>query len=74
MITVLQFLPPLVYSYWMVRGAMSPRPATTADQPAPRTAAAVGLEDDPAYWPADRGAWTAVDERQLIRLLTDSAR
>ena len=30
---------------------------------------ALGLEDDPDQWQA----WTALDERQLIRLLTDSA-
>ena len=66
---VVQFLPLLVYSYWMVRRAMRARPATTAGQPAPRAAAAIGLEDDPDQW----HAWTALDERQLIRLLTDSA-
>jgi hypothetical protein len=66
---VVQFLPLLVYTYWMVRRASQSRPATTADQPAPRRAAAIGLEDDPDQW----HAWTALDERQLIRLLTDSA-
>jgi hypothetical protein len=32
----------------------------------------VGPEDDPARWPPDavRRDWTALDERQLIRLLS----
>ncbi|MEO7060236.1 MAG: hypothetical protein ABI083_10980 [Lapillicoccus sp.] len=35
----------------------------------------LGLEDDPRRWPPPpvRGEWTALDERQLTRLLTDSA-
>ncbi len=32
-----------------------------------------GLEDDPDLWPAARGAWTALDELRLIRLLDASA-
>jgi hypothetical protein len=44
-------------------------PVTAPDQRAPRAAAVLGLEDDPDQW----CAWTALDERQLIRLLTDSA-
>ena len=63
------FLPLFVYSMWMVRRAVRARPATTADQCAPRTAAAIGLSDDPEQW----HAWTALDEHQLIRLLSDSA-
>ena len=43
------------------------------DQRAPRAAAVLGLEDDPDQWRATGGSWTALDERQLIRLLTDSA-
>ena len=66
---VVQFLPLIVYTYWMVRRAMRARSATTADRRAPRAAAAIRLEDDPDQW----RAWTALDERQLIRLLTDSA-
>lgn len=35
----------------------------------------LGLEDDPRQWPPPpvRGDWTELDERQLIRLLTDAA-
>ena len=66
---VVQFLPLIVYTYWMVRRAMRARSATTADRRAPHRAAAIRLEDDPDQW----HAWTALDERQLIRLLTDSA-
>ena len=67
---VVQFLPLLVYSYWMVR-----RITKTTSAPKPvrlntgGTTAAVGLEDDTAQW----HAWTVLDERQLVRLLTDSA-
>ena len=34
-----------------------------------------GVEDDPVRWPPQvvRGDWTELDDRQLIRLLTDSA-
>lgn len=35
----------------------------------------LGLEDDPTRWPPTpvRSDWTTLDERQLTRLLTDSA-
>ena len=66
---LVQFLPLIVYSHWMLRCGTRSRPAITADGRAPRAAAAIGLEDDPNQW----RAWTALDERQLIRLLTDSA-
>jgi hypothetical protein len=66
---VVQFLPLFVYSIWMVRRAMRARPATTANRCALRGAPAIGLEDDPDQW----HAWTALDERQLIRLLSDAA-
>jgi hypothetical protein len=39
----------------------------------PRAAAVLSLEDDPDQWRAARLSWTALDEHQLIRLLTDSA-
>jgi len=41
----------------------------------PSTSRPLSLEDDPTRWPPPplRGDWTALDERQLIRLLTDSA-
>ena len=42
---------------------------TAPGQRASRAAGVLGLEDDPDQW----CAWTALDERQLIRLLTDSA-
>ena len=39
----------------------------------PAAGPAAGVEDDPAQWPPAvvRGDCTALDERQLIRLLTD---
>ena len=55
--------------HWATRSAQGTTPTAASDQHAPRTAAVLGLEDDPDQW----HAWTALDERQLIRLLTDSA-
>lgn len=52
---------------------------TTPDAPVKRrrdrVVLSTGLEDDPTQWPpaAVRGEWTELDERQLTRLLTDSA-
>jgi hypothetical protein len=58
----------------------TPRPApktpfSTPKQHHARTSRPLGLEDDPTRWPPPnvRGDWTELDERQLIRLLTDSA-
>ena len=73
MIIILQFLLLMLYSYWMMRRAARARLAAKADQRAPLSATPVGLEDDSLRRPADDGAWTALDEHQLIRLLTDSA-
>jgi hypothetical protein len=73
MIIVLEFLPLLVYSCWIMRRAARARPAAKADQRSPHRATAMGLEDNPVHWPAGGAFWTALDERQLIRLLTDSA-
>ena len=61
--------------YWL-RQREIPRattPVAAPQQRATRAAGVLGLEDDPDQWRAARGAWTALDERQLIRLLTDSA-
>jgi hypothetical protein len=61
--------------YWLKHRAIArvTMPAAVPEQHATRTAGVLGLEDDPDQWRAARGAWTALDERQLIRLLTDSA-
>ena len=48
-------------------------PDAAPQQRATRAAGILGLEDDPDQWRAVCGAWTALDERQLIRLLMDSA-
>ena len=58
---------PLVVGHW------GTTPVAVPDQRATRAAAVLGLEDDPNQWRAARGSWTALDEHQLIRLLTDSA-
>jgi len=62
MIIILQFVSLVLYSYWIMRRVAWARPAARVD-----------LEDDPDQWRAARGSWTALDEHQLIRLLTDSA-
>ena len=69
MSVVVQFLPLLVYSYWIVRRLTKTKPAPKPVRRHTGSTTAVGLEDDPAQWQA----WTALDEHQLIRLLTDSA-
>jgi len=68
-IIIFEFLSLVLYSYWIMRRTARTRP----DQRAPLKATAIGLEDDSAHWPAGDGAWTALDEHQLTRLLTDSA-
>jgi hypothetical protein len=73
MIIILQFLPLVLYSYWIMRRSARARPAARADQRAPLSATAIRLDDDSPHRPAGDGAWTALDEHQLIRLLTDSA-
>ena len=77
---LVQYLPLIVYTVWMVRRASRSRPATSVAPPlwratgatvrhATGAATALGLEDDPDQW----HPWTALDEHQLIRLLSDSA-
>ena len=77
MIAALMLWSLLGWSYWlMYRAVRSPQVRTQVAAPNQRTtrAAAVrGIEDDPDQWRAARGRWTALDEHQLIRLLTDSA-
>ena len=77
MIAALMLWSLLGWSYWLMhRAARSSQVRTQVAAPNQRTtrAAAVrGLEDDPDQWCAVRGSWTALDEHQLIRLLTDSA-
>ena len=73
MIIILQFLSLLLYSYWIMRRATQARSAAEADRRAPLRATVIGLDDDSLHWPASRGAWTALDERQLVQLLKDSA-
>ncbi len=76
MIAALMLVTLTGWSYWLMRRAVcgpQVNPALTADPSVPHRAAAAGLEDDPVHWPPTQGAWTALDERQLIRLLTDPA-
>lgn len=76
MIAALMLVTLTGWSYWLMRRAVrgpQVNPALEAAPSVPHPAAAAGLEDDPVHWPPTRGAWTALDERQLIRLLTDPA-
>ncbi len=77
MIAALIFMSLSGWGFWlMYRDVRYPRvttPVAVPEQRATRAAAVLGLEDDPDQWRAARGCWTALDERQLIRLLTDSA-
>jgi hypothetical protein len=77
MIATLMLWSLMGWSYWvMYRALRSPRvrtPVAAPDQRTIRAAAVLGLEDDPEQWSATHGSWTEMDERQLIRLLTDSA-
>jgi hypothetical protein len=76
-IAALMLMSLIGWGCWLMhRAVRSPQvttPVAAPDQRATRAAAVLGLEDDPDQWRAARGAWTALDERQLIRLLTDSA-
>ena len=73
MIIIFEFLSLVLYSYWMMRRAARARPAPRADQRAPLSARAIGLDDDSLHWPARGITWTALDEHQLTRLLKDAA-
>ena len=77
MIATLMLMSIIGWSYWLMhRAVRSPQvmmPVAAPDQRATRAAAVLGLEDDPEQWRAARGCWTALDERQLIRLLMESA-
>jgi hypothetical protein len=77
MIAALMLWSLLGWSYWLmyraVRSSQVRTPAAAPNQRATRAATVRGLEDDPDQWRAARGSWTALDEHQLIRLLTDSA-
>ena len=77
MIAALIFMSLSGWGFWlMYRDVRYPRmttPVAAPDQRATRAAAVLSLEDDANQWRAARGSWTALDEHQLIRLLTDSA-
>jgi hypothetical protein len=69
----LELLPLFLYGVWTIRRATRARRARTPNPQGVRAAPTTGLEDDPLPWPVTPPLWTTLDERQLIRLLTDSA-
>ncbi|MCV7229567.1 hypothetical protein [Mycolicibacterium komossense] len=77
MIVGLVFLSLIGWGYWLMfrdaRETSVTTPPTAAGRSGASATTALGLEDDPDRWRVTRGAWTALDECQLIRLLTDSA-
>lgn len=77
MIAVLMFMSLIGWGYWLMHRDVRSAPVTMTvaapGQRATRAASVLGREDDPDQWRAARGCWTALDERQLVRLLTDCA-
>jgi hypothetical protein len=76
MIATLALMALTGWSCWLMHHAgrsAQATPTTKATPRAPHRALASGLEDDPVQWPGARGSWTALDERQLVRLLTNAA-
>ena len=73
MIAALILIAVVGWSCWLMqRAGRCPQRTIPLATPAPQvscTTTALGLEDDPDQW----RVWTALDERQLVRLLTDSA-
>jgi hypothetical protein len=65
------------WGYWLIlrdsRPPHAAKPVTTPTRQTSRKTSSVGIEDDPDRWPAARNDWTALDECQLLRLLTDSS-
>ena len=61
--------------YWLKQHALAQvtTPVAAPEPHATHVVGVLGLEDDPDHSRAARSAWTALDECQLIRLLTDSA-
>jgi hypothetical protein len=61
--------------YWLKQHAIAhvTTPVAAREPRATHVVGANGLENDADQWRAAHGAWTALDEYQLIRLLTDSA-
>jgi hypothetical protein len=72
-IVVLVFGPLVICVGWLIRRASRARQATSSNASSLGIVSASALEDDPRWTAGTGSPWTALDERQLIRLLTDSA-
>ncbi|MDQ2790306.1 MAG: hypothetical protein M3Y73_11540 [Actinomycetota bacterium] len=57
----------------MTRQARGAAPMTAVTQHVAAASLPARADDDPVQWPPACGEWTALDERQLTRLLRDSA-
>ncbi len=73
MIATLMLIPGIGWSFWVMYRAVRSTHVKMPVASESHAGAVLGLEDDPAQWLAACGSWTEMDERQLIRLLTDSA-
>jgi hypothetical protein len=72
-IVVLVVIPLALCAAWLMRRASRDGQATPSDSSPLGIVSATALEDDPRWTAGTGSPWTALDERQLIRLLTDSA-
>jgi hypothetical protein len=63
----------VLYFFWKLRRATGRGQARSPDSPDAHTVAAPVREVDPVHSSPFGDAWTAHDERQLIRLLSDAA-
>jgi hypothetical protein len=61
--------------YWLKQHAIAQTttPVAALEPHATHVVGVLGFVDDVDQWRAAHGAWTALDECQLVRLLTDSA-
>jgi hypothetical protein len=72
-IGLLVFSPLVFWTAWLMCRASRARQASSSDTSAEGVVPAPALEDDPRWAAPTVTLWTALDERQLIRLLNDSA-
>ncbi len=75
MIVALMFMALIGWGCWWIfhdGRSLLTTPMDAAPRRATENWTPLGVEDDSDQWPAIRGPWTALDERQLTRLLMES--